>query len=80
MVSKYFVGFYCEQNLIWFLQLVLVNRRESYIRCLAWHPHYDKIAIAIKDDEILVKNYSCTKDIQTLKHPNQKGIASIAWR
>lgn len=54
--------------------------KESYVRCLAWHPHCDKIAIAIKDDEILVKNYLCTKDIQTLKHPNQKGIASIAWR
>ena len=52
----------------------------SHIRCIAWHPHVAKIAVAYHDDSVSV--FSVDKNVTqpVLKHAAMKNIASMAWR
>ncbi|XP_039602742.1 aladin isoform X1 [Polypterus senegalus] len=49
------------------------------VRCLAWHPHADKFAVAVLDDSIRVHN-SKSATAPTLKHRLQRNVAALAWK
>ena len=59
---------------------VLCCRRESVVRCLAWHPHTAKYAVALKDDSIRVHTDRKHDIVPILKHKLQRAVADIAWR
>ncbi|XP_033220695.1 aladin-like [Belonocnema kinseyi] len=51
----------------------------ALIRCISWHPHWTRLAIATRDDRIRV----FSKDISgvaILKHNAQKSVCCINWR
>ncbi len=51
----------------------------SAVRCLAWHPHVTKLAVAFKDDSVQVMaSTSATNPV--LKHKRQRHISCMAWR
>lgn len=51
----------------------------SPIRCMEWHPHITKIAVAAWDDSVRV--YSADSQlIPVLKCKNQSSVSCIAWR
>ncbi|XP_075238272.1 aladin-like isoform X2 [Lycorma delicatula] len=49
------------------------------IRCIDWHPHCTKLAIAAKDDSVRIYS-SHTKLIPLLKCKTQRNVSSLAWR
>ena len=51
----------------------------SPIRCLAWHPNCIKLAVATRDDTILVYAGSSSVPV-TIRHPIQKDISFLQWR
>ncbi|XP_068084668.1 aladin isoform X2 [Anabrus simplex] len=49
------------------------------IRCLAWHPHCTKLAVAAWDDSVRV--FSSNSNLTpVLKCKNQRAISCLAWR
>lgn len=55
------------------------NWSNSAIRCLAWHPHTTKIAVATADDNVRVYSTD-VQFISTLKCKAQGYVSSISWR
>ena len=55
-------------------------RSSSHIRHMAWHPHEDKLAIALRDDEVLIKECHAPSDPRALRLASQKQIVMLAWR
>lgn len=55
------------------------NWSNSPIRCLAWHPHCTKIAVAASDDSIRIYSTDSTL-VPILKSKLQKGVSCMAWR
>ncbi|XP_055681036.1 aladin-like [Lutzomyia longipalpis] len=55
------------------------NWHRSPIRCIKWHPHCFKLAVAASDDSIRVFTDEPTA-VPVLKTGLQKGITSMAWR
>jgi WD40 repeat protein len=52
---------------------------QAPVRCLAWHPHCAKLALALKDDTVqVVTSTSSIKPI--LKHKKQRQVTCLAWR
>ncbi|XP_047107165.1 aladin-like [Schistocerca piceifrons] len=51
----------------------------SPVRCLAWHPHCTKLAVAVRDDSVHIYTAG-SKHKPFLKYKNQKNISSLAWR
>jgi len=66
----------------------------SHVRCLAWHPHTNKLAVALRDDSVHVHNQPPTATerlyhyqdkspapfVPLLKYKQQRGVTSMAWR
>ncbi|XP_012250773.2 aladin-like [Athalia rosae] len=51
----------------------------AIVRCLAWHPHCTRLALATRDDRIRV----FCKDVQgaaVLRHSFQKSVSCLSWR
>ncbi|GAB0091399.1 Aladin [Sergentomyia squamirostris] len=55
------------------------NWQRSPIRCIKWHPHCFKLAVAASDDSIRVFTDEPTT-VPVLKTGLQKAVASMAWR
>ncbi len=51
----------------------------SPVRCLCWHPHTTKFAVALRDDTIQVHGLNLPAS-PTLKYKQQRGVACLAWR
>lgn len=51
----------------------------SPVRCLAWHPHCTKLAVAAWDDSVHVFS-SNTFLTPILKCKSQRAVSSMAWR
>lgn len=51
---------------------------ESVIRAFAWHPNYDRCALAVCNDIIYV--YDGPNRIRLLRHNHQRKIVDIAWQ
>ncbi|XP_012281625.1 aladin [Orussus abietinus] len=49
------------------------------IRCLCWHPHCARLAVATKDDRIRVFSKG-TSGVAILRHSAQKSVCSVSWR
>ena len=56
------------------------NLKNSPVRCINWHPHVSKVALAMKDDTIQVASSTNSSINPLLKHKKQKNIACLAWR
>jgi len=50
---------------------------ESVIRAFAWHPNYDRCALAICNDYVYV--YQGPTRIRVLRHNHQRKIVDLAW-
>ena len=51
----------------------------GFVRAMAWHPGTKKLAIALRNDSIILYNKNCSTSSE-LKHPKQKGVTSVAFR
>ena len=51
----------------------------SPIRCIAWHPHCTKLAVASHEDSVLVYTGSSQVPV-IIRHSSQKDISALAWR
>ncbi|XP_014203352.1 aladin [Copidosoma floridanum] len=53
----------------------------ALIRCMAWHPHYIRLAVATRDDRIRIFS-NTTSNINTavLRHSAQKSVCCMSWR
>ncbi|BFY98151.1 hypothetical protein BsWGS_01191 [Bradybaena similaris] len=55
------------------------NWSKSPIQALAWHPHVTKLALALKDDSVVV--YSSGSSLcPMLKHKLQNQVVDLAWQ
>ena len=52
---------------------------EAPLRCLAWHPHTRKLAVASRDDSIRVAGDGALLR-PVLRHAGQRDISCLAWR
>ncbi|KAK0081671.1 hypothetical protein PV325_011767 [Microctonus aethiopoides] len=51
----------------------------ALVRCLAWHPHCTRLALATRDDRIRIfSNGIC--GVAVLRHGSQKSVCSMSWR
>lgn len=51
----------------------------SPVRCIAWHPHCTKLAVAASDDSIRI--YSTDSNlVPILKSKIQRNVSCVAWR
>ncbi|XP_053611187.1 aladin [Plodia interpunctella] len=55
------------------------NWGSAPIKCLAWHPHTTKIAVATSDDNVRVY-YSEVSFVSTLKCKAQGHVCAVSWR
>uniref|UniRef100_A0A0B7A6Y9 Aladin seven-bladed propeller domain-containing protein n=1 Tax=Arion vulgaris TaxID=1028688 RepID=A0A0B7A6Y9_9EUPU len=55
------------------------NWHKSPVQALAWHPHVTKLAVALKDDSVVVYSSGSTL-CPILKHKLQKQVADLAWQ
>ena len=53
---------------------------EAHIRCIAWHPHTTKLAVAYRDDSISVLSLEGGATQPVLKHAAMKGVSAMSWR
>ena len=53
---------------------------EAHIRCIAWHPHTTKLAVAYRDDSISVLSLEAGATQPILKHAAMKGVSAMSWR
>ncbi|XP_015118854.1 aladin [Diachasma alloeum] len=51
----------------------------ALIRCLAWHPHCTRLALATRDDRIRIYS-SEIQGVAVLRHSAQKSVCSMSWR
>ncbi|KAJ9587941.1 hypothetical protein L9F63_018616 [Diploptera punctata] len=51
----------------------------SPVRCISWHPHCVKLAVAAWDDSVRVYTFG-TSLIPILKYKNQRAVSCLAWR
>ncbi|XP_011311087.1 aladin [Fopius arisanus] len=51
----------------------------ALIRCLAWHPHCTRLALACRDDRIRIYS-SEIQGVAVLRHSAQKSVCSMSWR
>ena len=60
------------------------NWSNAPVRCIAWHPHTCKIAVAMADDSIQVNMGSVCKVSEEvaplLKYKQQRGVSCMQWR
>jgi len=49
------------------------------IRCLAWHPHTAKLAIALSDDTVRVASTDSAATQPLLKYAGMKGVNCLGW-
>nr|CAD7572674.1 unnamed protein product [Timema californicum] len=54
------------------------NWAHSPVRCISWHPHCTKMALATLDDSVRI--YACDTPTRIIKCKTQRGIACVAWR
>ncbi|CAG0878527.1 unnamed protein product [Darwinula stevensoni] len=55
------------------------NWVEGLVRCIAWHPHVDKLAVALHNESVhIYKDSSSPRHV--LKHKQQKLITGLAWK
>lgn len=54
------------------------NWNESVIRAFAWHPNYNRCALAVCNDFVYV--YEEATRIRVLRHNHQRKIVDIAWQ
>jgi len=52
----------------------------AHIRCINWHQHTTKLAIAFKDDSISIVSTDSKATQPVLKHAAMKNISSMMWR
>lgn len=58
-----------------------LNWMTSPTRCMAWHPHTSKLALALSDDTVRILYMSGQGASQPLlKHAGMKSISCLAWR
>ncbi|XP_041982031.1 aladin-like [Aricia agestis] len=55
------------------------NWSTAPVKCLAWHPHTTKIAVALSDDSVRVY-CSEVAFVSTLKCKSQAHVSSLSWR
>ena len=53
---------------------------EAPVRCLAWHPHTTKLALAFRDDTVRVVSGDCKATQPLLKYAGMKGVSCLAWQ
>lgn len=53
--------------------------KTALVRCIAWHPHCSRLAVASRDDRIRIFSPDM-KGIATLRHAEQKSVCSMSWR
>ena len=46
---------------------------------MAWHPHCIKLAVATRDDVVLVYTGSTPTPV-VVRHSSQRDVSSLAWR
>jgi len=51
----------------------------SPTRCIAWHPHCNKLAVSTRDDVVLVYTGSTPSPV-IVRHSSQRDVSSLAWR
>lgn len=51
----------------------------SIVRCIAWHPHCTKLAVAAADDSVRIYS-SRSSLVPILKNKSQRGVSCLAWR
>ncbi|XP_034952368.1 aladin [Chelonus insularis] len=51
----------------------------ALIRCLAWHPHCIRLALATRDDRIRIFS-SGIQGVAVLRHGSQKSVCAMSWR
>ena len=52
----------------------------AHIRCIAWHPHTTKLAMAYREDSISVLSLEGGATQPVLKHAAMKGVSAMSWR
>ncbi|XP_034243709.1 aladin-like [Thrips palmi] len=50
------------------------------VRCIAWHPHITKIAVAVSDDSVRVYTAMSPGLVPTLRSKGQRSVSCLAWR
>lgn len=55
------------------------NWLSSPVRCISWHPHAKKIAVALFDDSVKIF-HNGVSTVTLLKTKYQKNITCLAWR
>merc|ERR1719319_2194874 len=53
---------------------------DAPIKCLAWHPHTPKLAVAFTDDTVRVVMADPTATQPLLKFAGMKDVSSLAWQ
>lgn len=51
----------------------------SLIRCLSWHPHCARLAVATRDDRIRIFTHGIL-GVPVLRHSAQKSVSCLSWR
>lgn len=52
----------------------------SPVKCIAWHPHCTKIAVAVSDDSVRVYSAMSPGLVPTLRSKGQKSVSCLNWR
>ncbi|XP_043268642.1 aladin [Venturia canescens] len=51
----------------------------ALVRCLAWHPHCTRLAVATRDDRIRIFSKGI-QSVAVLRHSGQKSVCAMNWR
>ncbi|KAL6264037.1 hypothetical protein P5V15_004118 [Pogonomyrmex californicus] len=51
----------------------------SLVRCLSWHPHCARLAVAMRDDRIRIFSQGLL-GVPVLRHSAQKSVSCLNWR
>ncbi|XP_077276161.1 aladin [Temnothorax americanus] len=51
----------------------------SLVRCLSWHPHCTRLAVAMRDDRIRIFSQGLL-GVPVLRHSAQKSVCCLSWR
>ncbi|XP_012058212.1 PREDICTED: aladin-like [Atta cephalotes] len=51
----------------------------SLVRCLSWHPHCARLAVAMRDDRIRIFSQGLL-GVPVLRHSRQKSVCCLSWR
>lgn len=49
------------------------------MRCLSWHPHCARLAVAMRDDRIRIFSQGLL-GVPVLRHSAQKSVCCLSWR